>query len=666
MLVTLRVNVLQRPGGSFSLRLCATVVQSRVPRLNPPLEASIPDPVRHPPTADPPLRGRSGAFAVVWDPGGAVLGRCRDWAARRGGAELWSAPSVAVFGFSAGDHAPRTHGNLVSWAGPRTSGALLGELYHLDRIQSALAAAGVRAAAEPAALIPAGYAAWGAGLFERLEGVYCVALRDHERASLVLYRDGSCGRALYWHNPGTWAVVATRLDLLTDMPGVPRAIASAGLQEYLRFLDISPPHTVYAGIRALEPAVPVLVAAGNLGYAISVDAVPASPRPHQRRSSAITPSFDACVDELDDALRASVAARLDRDRPTGVFLSGGIDSALLCAIAASIDRDAIHAFTVGFDEGSFDERPVAAAIASHLGVRHHCHAYDMAVFLRSFDDFVAGVDLPFADPAGLPTLLLYRDCRRVVDSVLDGTGADTLLGIMPARHLRIATQYAALLPRGLRQAVAAVLRRLPATAGYAPVFDFDAPEDLLIRWRGWTKGEIEALTGTAASFDGTRFFRVYRQFPRHEHFERYSALLGNLPDDRVHQAADLTGLRVRFPFGDRRIEQLVRGLPLSYRYTAAEPKRLLRALLGRYVPRHLWDLPKHGFDFPFVALLQYDSFALVRRYLGADSLGRHGLIAPALVDDYLGAFQAGDTRLAFRIWALVVLFGWLRHHAAER
>jgi asparagine synthase (glutamine-hydrolysing) len=207
-----------------------------------------------------------------------------------------------------------------------------------------------------------------------------------------------------------------------------------------------------------------------------------------------------------------------------------------------------------------------------------------------------------------------------------------------------------------------VLRRLPGTAGYAPVFDFDAPEDLLIRWKGWTREEIAALTGAPVDLDHTRFFRVYRQFARGDHFDRYSALLGNLPDDRVHQAAELTGLQVRFPYWDRDVEQLIRGLPRDYRYTEAEPKRLLRALLGRYVPRHVWDAPKHGFDFPFVTLLQYDALALVRRYLDTGLLKRQGLVEARRVVEYVRAFQAGDSGLGFRIWALVVLFAWLEHH----
>ncbi len=97
-----------------------------------------------------------------------------------------------------------------------------------------------------------------------------------------------------------------------------------------------------------------------------------------------------------------------------------------------------------------------------------------------------------------------------------------------------------------------------------------------------------------------------------------------MPDDRVHQAAELTSLRVRFPFRDHRVERAAHGLPLAYRYTEAEHKRLLRALLARYVPRNLWDLPKHGLGFSLLrALLRRDNYELVRRYIDPTRLARY-------------------------------------------
>ena len=163
---------------------------------------------------------------------------------------------------------------------------------------------------------------------------------------------------------------------------------------------------------------------------------------------------------------------------------------------------------------------------------------------------------------------------------------------------------------------------------YIPLVGFDDPEELLMRWPGWTRRELETLCREPVSLRHTRFYRVYASFPRRAHWQRYSALLGSLPDDRVHQASRLTGLQVRFPFFDAGVRSLVESLDQGLRFLPGEPKRVLKAALARRVPRSLWDVPKHGFDFPFADLLAAQRFALVREYLDPARVAAWGLFDP--------------------------------------
>jgi asparagine synthase (glutamine-hydrolysing) len=373
--------------------------------------------------------------------------------------------------------------------------------------------------------------------------------------------------------------------------------------------------------------------------------------------------FETALDGLEAVLGRALAARLPPAGRFAVFLSGGIDSALLCALAAARAPGRVEAFTIGFEEPAFDEAPVAARIAAGLGVPHRVVRFSMAEYHAAFERWVAGIDYPFADPAALPTLLGYEACRQSYDVAIDGTGADTLLGVMPARHARLATAYGALVPAPLRRRLAEALAWVGPLSHYRPLLDFDDPEEVLIRWKGFTRREVERLCGGPVSLSDTRFYRVYRSFPRTAHLERYSALLGNLPDDRVHQSALLTGLRIRMPYLANEVQAYVRALPTDYRYTAAEPKRVLRALLARYLPPSAWNLPKHGFDFPFAALLRYQDMALVRCYGASSGRDAPGLFDEAVVREHLDRFEAGDDAVAFKVWALVVLQAWLAHHA---
>lgn len=79
------------------------------------------------------------------------------------------------------------------------------------------------------------------------------------------------------------------------------------------------------------------------------------------------------------------------------------------------------------------------------------------------------------------------------------------------------------------------------------------------------------------------------------------------------------------------------------------------------MPQTIWDVPKHGFDYPFEQLLRYRDDFLLDEYLSPEALAQHGFFNPAVVDGYLKRFRAGDLSLRFKIWALVMFQAWYRN-----
>lgn len=531
----------------------------------------------------------------------------------------------------------------------RRSIAFHGELYNEAGLRAEL---GVDPDFPLGRLLLLAHERWPRDFARRLDGLFVLAMREGN--SFRLYRDVSGARNLYYTAmPGGGLAMSTDLDILLHLPGVQRLISRRSLHEYLRFLDISAPETLYEGIRALEAGVRLTWSGGQF-HEERLDHLPAAETGQ--------PSFDEAVDTVEALLRQSVRRRLaDASRPAS-FLSGGVDSSLICALAADPELK-LTAVTVGFEGSNYDETPIAQQVAAHLGIRHQVFRYTRSSFIQAFEDFLHGAEQPFADPALPPTLLVFRDCQVRFDVVLDGSGADEATGLLPPRHIRVATEYAVLLPRLLRRAVAGTLRRLPQpVSGYAPIFDFEHPAELTTRWRGFSRQEIEELAGEAVSFDHTRFFRTFAEFPRTAHFDRYTALLDVMPGDRMHQGYLLTGLCLRFPFWDRATDEYLRALPVEYRYQPGMPKRILRAVLARHVPRAIWDVPKHGFDFPLHSFLTAEDFRLVRRYLLESDWKHWQILAPEAVAGYARRFMAGEPGLTFRVWALAVLAAWLEGH----
>lgn len=543
--------------------------------------------------------------------------------------------------------------SLVGWHHDgRASAACFGEVYNAGDLCHQL---GLAPNTTPQHLLLEGWRRWSTGLLSRLDGVFSLVLRDG--SDVLLYRDPSGLRNLYFSaRTGGEFSFATHLEQLMRLPGMEHRFSRRSLQEYLRFGDIAAPNTMYQDVFAVEAGQLLRWSAEHME--LKVLPVPAL--------AEVTPtSFLEATDMLDARLQQSVQARLRGAHRPAAFLSGGIDSTLLCAMACR-HRNDTTALTVGFDTPPYDESAVAQRVSAHLGMAHEVLRFTRSDYVRGLELLSRGAEQPTADPAAAATVLALDHCRASFDVVIDGTGADESAGMMPPRHVRFAVAYASLLPDRARRRLAQVLRRSPRLSGYLPIVDFEHPADTMIRWQGFSRDEIEILCDEPVSFSQTRFYRTFERFPRTAHFERYSALMDAMPCDRLSQAMLITDATVRFPFWALETDRFVRQLRTEHRYLSGEPKRLLRAVLARYVPRQVWDVPKHGFNFPFGEFLRGDDHRLVKRHLDRERWHSSGLLSADRVHSYAQQFISGDDRLTFRIWTLAVLGAWLQHHPTAR
>ena len=95
----------------------------------------------------------------------------------------------------------------------------------------------------------------------------------------------------------------------------------------------------------------------DLDYALEGAPEPADPR--------------EAVAAVRDALDEAVRIRLVADVPVCFQLSGGVDSSAVVALAAPHLPGPAPCFTVRFDDPAYDELPVAARTAAHLGATLH-------------------------------------------------------------------------------------------------------------------------------------------------------------------------------------------------------------------------------------------------------------------------------------------------------
>src|SRR5579862_5704609 len=293
-----------------------------------------------------------------------------------------------------------------------------GEIYNYPELRDELARGGhaFHTHSDTEALVHL-YEEHGTGFAERLRGMFAVAIWDASRRRLVLARDRHGIKPLYYRQVGG------ELRFASELRALPRGeIDLDALEAFLAFNSIPAPYSIFRDVRKL-PAGHLLVweEGGDLRLErfAHPGAVPASELRDDDEAE--------LVEELRGRLRDSVRAHLLADVPVGVLLSGGVDSSLLAAIAAEETADAVHTFTVGFAERSFDEREDARSVAERYGTNHHelLLRPEPALLLPTLAD---AFDEPFADSSALPTYLVSQLAAEHVKVALSGEGGDELFG----------------------------------------------------------------------------------------------------------------------------------------------------------------------------------------------------------------------------------------------
>jgi asparagine synthase (glutamine-hydrolysing) len=132
---------------------------------------------------------------------------------------------------------------------------------------------------------------------------------------------------------------------------------------------------------------------------------------------------------------------------------------------------------------------------------------------------------------------------------------------------------------------------------------------------------------------------------------------------KVDRATMSVSLEGRDPFLDHRIVEFALRLPMEFKYRDGQPKYLLKKILARYLPEHLFNRPKQGFAIPIYSWLHDDLIHLVDEYLSPEALSTQNEIDPDIAMKTISEFkqQAGKVGVD-RIWLLLVFMMWRKRY----
>ncbi|MDP2699706.1 asparagine synthase (glutamine-hydrolyzing) [Thalassospira sp.] len=497
-----------------------------------------------------------------------------------------------------------------------------GEIYNCDDLRAELCAAGYvfRTSHSDTEILVHGYAHWGTGLAERLNGMFAFAILDTDCNRLYLARDRFGEKPLYYaHQSGLFAF-ASELGSLTQHTKISRSLSSIALQKLFAYGYFPAPHTLYQNTAKLPG-----------GHFMTVDLHSLEPviQPYWQftlaADDALTARDDeAIAEELRSLFIQAVGRRLVSDVPLGIFLSGGVDSsAILAAAAQHVDGSSLATFTIGFNEPSYDESSFASQVAKHVGSKHHLRVLDMEQARDLIPYVLSRMGEPLGDASLLPTHLLSAFTREHVTVALSGDGGDELFaGYDPFRALGPASLYNKCVPRTLHR----FLRKI---AGMLPHSNTNMSLDFKIRrtlmglsqpqsaWAPAWMAPVDPESMVDLFDDPMRPEDLYSEAmelwesgpakTRLDRLLQFFTIL-YLQDNiltKVDRASMMSSLETRAVFLDNDLVDLCCRLPAHFKYRNGERKFILKKALEPLLPHDIIYRRKKGFGIPLADWMRH-------------------------------------------------------------
>ncbi len=266
------------------------------------------------------------------------------------------------------------------------------------------------------------YEQYGDDFVQHLNGQFAIALWDTRRRRLVLARDRTGIRPLFYTRTASRFLFASEIKALFACPDVARRLDPQALGEIFTYWSTLAPRTAFAGIESLAPG--EMMAVDEHGDA----------RRHRywdwsfpEHATPPARPVEDYADELRALLVDAVRLQLRADVPVGAYLSGGLDSSIIASIIKNFSDTRLCTFALTFDDAEFDESAHQYELVQYLGTHHtslRCRSADIAT---AFPRTIWHTETPILRTAPTPLMLLAERVRAEnYKVVLTGEGADEL------------------------------------------------------------------------------------------------------------------------------------------------------------------------------------------------------------------------------------------------
>lgn len=494
-----------------------------------------------------------------------------------------------------------------------------GEIYNHLEIKEKLKGKYVFKSSSDTETLLYAYIEEGIEVFNRLNGIFAVAIYDTLTKELVIARDQFGVKPLYYYHKDDVFLFSSEIKSFLKIPEFNKELDSKGLLQYIRFLWSPGERTAFKYVKKILPGfyLKINTRKPNDLLLFKYYTIPFNGQYEQK-------SEQDWIDELDQKLFNAVKRQLLSDVPIGFFLSGGLDSSTIVAMAKKADPDKIlKCYTIDSGtkaqeiEGFVDDLTYAKKVASHLGV-HLTIVKGKENIMDNFDKMVWHLDEPQADVAPIHVLNICAEAKKDgIKVLLGGTGGDDVFSGYRRHQALYFEKYFKFIPKILIIICQHVLNMIrsnnPNIRRIKKLFYnlTKSTNDRLLGYFSWISLDSSkkllsnSLSKKVGLFDSMKVLEeTFKYIPNEKSLLNkmlYLELKYFLPDHNLNYTDKLSmavGVEARVPFLDKELVEFSTKIPPELKMKGTTTKYLLKKVMERYLPHDVIYRPKAGFGAP--------------------------------------------------------------------
>lgn len=454
------------------------------------------------------------------------------------------------------------------------------------------------------------YEELGTGCVEKLRGMFAFAIYDIRENSIFLARDRLGLKPLYYLYDENKVVFGSEIKAILAFKNINKEIDYEALSDYLTFLYIPAPKSIFKHIRKLPAGHWIFIKDHHMTIQRYWDI---------DFSEILELSENEWIEGLYDKVQESVRIRLMSEVPLGSFLSGGIDSSVIVAMMSDLMGEPVITNSIGFSIDSFNELAYAKEVSDLFSTDHHEYTVEPDC-IEILEKLAWHFDEPFADSSALPTYYVSKMAKENVTVALSGDGGDeNFAGYRRYYFDVLENSIRKFFPATLRKYSFGLLGKIYPKADWLPqIFraktlfnniSLESPEAYFSSITHFNNdmdftllsGEIKNLLGNYSSYN---LFQSHYQKAKTDDLLtkiQYTDIKTYLVDDiltKVDRTSMAHSLEVRVPLIDHELMEYIAKMPSKLKLRGKQGKFILKKMARSVLPEQIITRKKMGFSIP--------------------------------------------------------------------